>query len=81
MENYILEVILTAVIATWLGSMEWRLRNVANKQSRLPDRHEVREIIELKQEALRVAQQDIKNDVVRLEHKIDKMIELLVKNG
>lgn len=65
-----------AVLMLWLGSIEWRLRNMHNRQSKHMDSSDIKEMIDIKNETLKSKQQDLKEDIVRLESKIDKLLEL-----
>lgn len=75
----ILEIIIASILGLWLGSNEWRLRNMNNELKRTLDKDDIRDLIDLKQEVLRSEQQDIKEDLRRLEAKIDKLIDLQLK--
>jgi len=73
---HILESIVTGILLLWLGSMEYRMRRLFEVSDQKPDRIEVKELIDMKQEALKSSDADIKEDVKRLETKIDRLIEM-----
>lgn len=60
-------------IATGLaGFVEWRIRTMyAQLDDKIKDKNEVNEVI----------QQELKNDIARLESKIDMLIQLQIKRG
>ena len=70
-----LEAIIATITAAWLGSTEWRLRTMQNKLAETATRKETQELIDLKQEALKALQREIKEDIQRVEQKIDRLIE------
>lgn len=78
-----MDVILIAFVSTilslWLGSIEWRLRNMSNELSKRPTRSESQNYIDIRQEVLRQSTGDLKDDVKRLEEKIDKLIDIQLK--
>jgi hypothetical protein len=63
------------ILMAWIGSIEWRLRTMANEFKNIPTRNEVAEQIMVRQEAVKQAQKDLQEDVRRLETKIDKLLE------
>lgn len=63
------------ILMAWIGSIEWRLRTMANEFKDIPTRNEVAEQIMVRQEAVKQAQKDLQEDVRRLETKIDKLLE------
>jgi hypothetical protein len=67
--NIIIECLM-GVFAIWAGSVEYRLRTM---------KKETLDLIDLKTESTKVVQQRIAKDVERLELKIDKLIDLLLK--
>lgn len=60
--------IILPVIMAWMGSIEWRLRSM---------RTEAEKFIDLKQESLRVIQDELRKDITRLEEQIDKLTTAL----
>lgn len=68
-----------AVLMLWLGSIEWRMRTMNSRLSEGMKATDIKEMIDLKQEALKQQQQDLKEDIHRLESKIDKLIDLSSK--
>ena len=69
--------IIGAVLALWLGSIEVRMRNLDARLREAPSRDEVAVEIDIRQEAIKAVQAEIKEDVNRLEHKIDKLLDKL----
>ena len=76
----ILVYIITTIIGLWLGSVEYRIKTLMNKISELPDRTEVKDLIDMKGEGSKLLQKEIQEDVRRLETKVDKLIELQLNN-
>jgi len=70
----LIEGIGTAVLLFVLSTMEYRLRRIKD----IVPKAEIKELIELKQEAIKVTASEIKEDVARLEKKIDKLIDLQI---
>ena len=66
-------------MALWLGSAEYRMRKIRDRSEESPKRREVDHLIDLKQEAIKVSGKDTKEDIARLEKKIDKLIDLQLK--
>ena len=62
-----------AVVSLWAGSLEMRLRNMSNKIDKKASSEEVDYKIDVKQEALRVMQRELKEDLSRIERKIDDL--------
>lgn len=71
-----LETIMLAVISLWLGSAEYRMRKLREKLELSVNRQEALDLIDLKQEAIKISHVDIKKDIEKLEKKIDKLLEL-----
>lgn len=61
---------MTAILA-WYASLEWRLRTVHAKVNDSMDRENTEKLIDLKQEPIRVALGDIKDDVKTILKKLD----------
>ena len=69
--QHIIDIVFGTVLAALVGFGKWIVTQVQNK----PSREEVRQLIIDKQEAQVVQVQDIKEDIQRLEKKIDKLID------
>lgn len=73
MESIVLGLI-TTIVSLWLGSIEWRLRNVDEKMSEKPSRDEVEKDINLRLEVVKSIQADIKEDLKDIKHKLDNLL-------
>lgn len=70
-----------SIAATWIGSLEYRIRTMqSNMQNMLP-KEDVNDLIDLKQAVLTSQQADLKEDLSRLEVKIDKLIDLYMSKN
>lgn len=79
--EYVFE-IATGILLLWLSSMEIRTRAMSNKVQSTMEKQEVENLINLKQESLRILQSEIKDDIKRLENKLDQIEHLLIRlNG
>ncbi len=70
----ILLMVSVPIIATWVGFVEVRLSKMMQK----PDRSEVENLVDMYQEPMEVMQKELKEDIRRLEQKLDKMIDKLL---
>ena len=70
--------LVTAIAGLWLGSIERRLRALDAKQCDTPSRREVRETIDMKQESVKVLQQEIKEDLADIKDQVERLIDLLI---
>ena len=61
--------LLVTIGLAYAGSVEVRLRKLSEK----PSRHEVIELIDLKQEAIKSVQEDIKEDTTEIKKKLDRL--------
>ena len=78
MDSYLLGIItavITAVIGAWLSSVEWRMKQVREMLDRKPSRSDLKEYVELSQKDIRTLQEEIKEDIKRLETKLDKLLD------
>ena len=73
--------IISTIIGLWVGSIEWRLRDMATTLYYKPDRQEVTNLIELHQRELKAAQTDIRDDIHRLEEILAKIYDKLMNQG
>ena len=71
-----LDILVGVILSLWLGSIEFRMRGMQNMLSNRMEDKNIKEMIDLKQRHIEVKQEDIKEDIKRLEDKIDKLIEL-----
>ena len=62
------------LILVIIGGYEWRLRTLTARMSFAPSRNEVKELIDLKLEVVKVQHDDLREDIKRLETKIDLLI-------
>lgn len=67
-ETLLLGTVVT-IISLWLGSVEIRMRNLSDK----PSRKEVTEEIILRNEALKLLQQEIKEDIRDIKRVLEKL--------
>ena len=67
--------LISTLLVAWLGSIEMRMRNVMDKLSDRPTRRQVSEEIEVRQESLKVLQQEIKDDIKEMRRSLEKLIE------
>ena len=74
MDPIIIGVIVSSVGLIW-GSIEVRMRNLDNKLRDVPTRREVSDEIEVRQESLRVLQQEIKEDIREMRRSLEKLTE------
>lgn len=73
MEVFLSGLLLT-VIGGWIGSIEFRMRQINDKLRDVPTREEVGNTIDIKQESIKVLQLEIKEDIKELTKKVDKLI-------
>tara|TARA_R100001143_G_C3330869_1_gene119353 strand:- start:414 stop:641 length:228 start_codon:yes stop_codon:yes gene_type:complete len=66
--------LLLTVIGGWIGSIEFRMRQINDKLRDVPTREEVGNTIDIKQESIKVLQLEIKEDIKELTKKVDKLI-------
>lgn len=78
-----IETIISGAVGLMLSSGAFYLRNLENRMRDLrkdvltkPTKQEVSELIDLKNEPLKVSHRDIKEDIKELKDKIDKLIQL-----
>lgn len=64
-ETWILGLI-AAAITGYIGALEFRIREMEKQINKSVKRDELMEIIDLKQESIKVLQQDIKDDIKEL---------------
>lgn len=69
--------LLLTIAGLLFGSLEWRIRKMSDKISKLVDKESMHEYVDLKSELLRQSTSELKEDVKRLENKIDKLIDKL----
>lgn len=64
----------SSLLLAVIGAYEWRLRCIVNKVSSVPCRDEVERLIDLKLEVFKSRYDDLRDDIHRLEKKIDLLI-------
>lgn len=72
----ILTYIITTILGLWLGSLEYRLKKHNEQIAEKPSRKEVNVITDYRLEALKASDGDLRDDIKRLEQKVDKLIDL-----
>ena len=75
----LIETILTGVIALWLGSIEIRMRTMSKDQKTLPGRKEMHDYVDIRQEMQHNQHRELKEDIKRIESKLDKVVDSLIK--
>lgn len=75
MLEYSLLGIMITILGIWFGSIEMRIRKMDDKLRDVPSKLEVSKEIEVRQEALKVMQQEIKEDIRYMRNQLDKLIE------
>ena len=75
----LIETIVSGIAGLWLGSMEYRMRKVREDANKIVSRHDVSELIDLKAEASLVRHKELKENLAKVETKIDKLIDLQIK--
>lgn len=71
------QIIMGSVLTLWLSSQEYRIRYMREKLEEKTTREEVKELIDLKKEAIKIYQAELKEDITRVENKMDKLIEYI----
>jgi len=69
--------LLLTIAGLLFGSLEWRIRRMSDKISNLVDKDSMHEFVDLKTEIVRQSTKELKEDVHRLEAKIDKLPDKL----
>lgn len=77
----ILTYVVTSIVGLWLGSVEIRLRNQNKDISQKPDRTEVDYLINIKSEATKLEVREVRDDIKRLEAKIDALVDAILKKS
>ncbi len=74
------------LLALYLGSIEYRMRNLNQRLCEAASRREIHDLIDLKLEALHIMDNELKSDIrallraqEKLSDKIDKLIQELMK--
>jgi len=67
--------LLGGVLSIWFGSFEIRLRNMDEKLRDVPSRKEVSTEIKVRQESIKVLQQEIKEDIRLMRRQLEKLID------
>ena len=69
--------LLLTIAGLLFGSLEWRIRRMSDKISNLVYKDSMHEFVDLKTEIVRQSTKELKEDVHRLEAKIDKLLDKL----
>lgn len=64
----------SSLLIAVISAYEWRLRIITNKVSKVPCRDEVERLVDLKLEVVKSRHDDLRDDIHRLEKKIDLLI-------
>ena len=67
------------IITTLLGYVLWRFKKMDSKIDKTLDETEIRQLIEDKSEPVKVLQKEIKEDLNRIEKKMDKLNDILME--
>jgi len=70
-----LEAVIGLILSVWLGSIEWRMRNMLNKIDERYTKDDIKEIIDLKQESIKSSLKELKEDTKALSSKLDRLLE------
>lgn len=74
----ILTAISTTIIAGYLKTVESRLRDMQKKQEYYMKRDEIKDILKLELKAVDIKSTNLKEDLDRIEHKLDYLVEKIV---
>ncbi len=77
MMDIALTTVVMAILGTWLGSTEWRMRKMQSDIERKVDMDEIKELIDLKQGTVIVLQKEMREDIHRLYSKMDDILKEL----
>lgn len=69
--NYIFK----SVVGVVIGYIMWKFKKIETKVDKSLDEQEVRQIIDDKIEPMKVMQKEVKEDLNRIEAKLDRLIE------
>lgn len=69
--NYIFK----SVVGVALGYVIWKFKKVETKVEQSLDEQEIRQIIDDKLEPMKVMHKEVKEDLNRIENKLDRLIE------
>lgn len=75
MEKEIIMAIVTAIIGLWLGRIEYKIREQDQMFRDIPNRKEVAEEIEVRLEAVKVLQGEIKDDIKEIRRAIERLTD------
>lgn len=75
MEKEIIMAIVTAIIGLWLGRIEYKIREQDQMFRDIPNRREVAEEIEVRLEAVKVLQSEIKDDIKEIRRAIERLTD------
>ena len=72
----VITAILLALATGWLGSIEYRIRQMNQDLKQKPSREEMREYVILNDEVIKIQKSEIKDDTQRIEKKVDRLLEM-----
>ncbi len=67
--------IVTTVLAVWLAGIEVRMRKLDERLRDVPTRQEVSSEIEVRQESVKVLQQEIKEDIKEMRRSLEQLLK------
>lgn len=65
----------STIISLWLGSVEYRMKNLREALNQMPSKADVKEEIILRQEGMKVLQEEIKEDIREIKAWLAKLAE------
>ena len=74
-----LTTIIMTVLGGWLGSTEYRMRQMQKDIEKKADVIEMKELIDLKQQSIIILQKEMRADIHRLYRKMDDVLKELHK--
>ena len=80
----ILSIVVTVVIVPavfyWVRSMERRMKDLDSRMRGGVTRDDVKEMIDVKQESVKVMQKELKEDILEVKHTLEKVLDTLISN-
>lgn len=73
-----IDIVINLVLGSACGYFFWKLRNIETRLLSTMSETQVKEMIDLKGEKALLLNRELRDDVKRLEHKVDEMIHLLL---
>lgn len=72
--------IVLTLIGSYVGSLEWRMREMDERLRQAISKEDIIELIDMKQESMEVMQKELKDDIKSLDAKLDKLIDRELDN-